>query len=95
MDAEAMSMEFPSVNIDAVHVGENGGRRVRRRFSEENRMDKDLKEALETIKDLRAALQLAQFELADISDEDVDKIMAESEALLRKHGERDDLMDDE
>jgi hypothetical protein len=57
-------------------------------------MDKDLKEALETIKDLRAALQLAQFELADISDEDVDKIMAESEALLRKHGETDDLMDD-
>lgn len=58
-------------------------------------MDKDLKDALETIKDLRAALQLAQFELADISDEDVNKIMAESEALLRKHGERDDIMGDD
>jgi hypothetical protein len=58
-------------------------------------MNDELKEALETIKDLRAALQLAQFELADISDEDVNKIMAESEALLRKHGEADDIMDAE
>jgi hypothetical protein len=54
-------------------------------------MDNDLKEALETIKDLRAALHLAFDE--DLSIQDFQREMADSEALLRKHGETDDIMD--
>ena len=63
------------------------------RSTSENGMNKDLKEALEVVKNLRAALQLAQFELAELSDEEANALLAEAEALLRKHGQKDDMMD--
>lgn len=56
--------------------------------------NKDLKEALEAIKDLRAALHLARHDPVGFTDADEVKVMAETDMLLVKHGERDDLMDD-
>lgn len=56
-------------------------------------MDTDLKEALEAIKHLRAALQLACFSRDDIDLAQVDEAMDAGRAVLEKHGEPDDMMD--
>lgn len=57
-------------------------------------MDKDLKEALDMVKYLRAALGLAIGGDAVPGDsEEAEKIRGEAADLLRKHGESDDEMD--
>ena len=49
-------------------------------------MDEDLKEALETIVQLRATLELAAFDREAISAKEIRKEMQDAYSLLRKHG---------
>jgi len=55
-------------------------------------MDKDLKEALQAIKSLRAQLWLA-YEGKDHIPDEANDALDEGEAVLRKHNDPDDMMD--
>ena len=49
-------------------------------------MDEDLKEALETIVQLRATLELAAFDREQITAKEIRKDMKDAYKVLKKHG---------
>ncbi len=53
----------------------------------------DLYEALDTIRDLRASLQLAYFEPGELDVNEVEADLNAAAAVLAKHGLSDDMMD--
>lgn len=55
----------------------------------------DLDEAMEVIKGLRSALELAYFERDSIKEADVEKELKGSAAFMVKHGYTDDMIDAE